>query len=88
MNMKSTSPQMTSVQNCLTAFEMMDPLHTTGSVSSGRRKLTLMRLIPVFDLTGRIPIPFPTAFSCIPKALPIEGPVMSASRIAAWYSCL
>ena len=42
-----------------------------------------MSLTPVAVSTGIIPRPVPTALSVIPKILGIDGPVMSASSIAA-----
>ena len=40
--------------------------------------------IPSFDFSGRIPNSQPFAFCVKPKALGIEGPVMSASSRAVW----
>jgi hypothetical protein len=82
MNIKSTSPQITSVQNCFTVLPIIGPLHTTGSVSFFKSKLTDMISIPVLVLTGNKPSSLLAAFPLIPNAFGIEGPVTSASRIA------
>lgn len=55
---------------------------TTGEVSSGRSSLMLMVSMPVFVLTGNRPSSLPMAFSWMPKHFGIDGPVMSASRMA------
>ena len=41
-----------------------------------------MMSMPVSVRTGRMPSSLPTAFLVIPNDLGIDGPVMSASRIA------
>ena len=44
-------------------------------------------LIPVEVVTGIMPLSSPEARSFKPKAWGIEGPVISASRIAVLYPC-
>ena len=55
MNMMSQSPQITSVQNCLTVPAMMGPRHTTGSVSFSSSRLSDMAFMPVLVSTGKMP---------------------------------
>ena len=83
MNMTSTSFQMTSVQNCLTVPAMIGPRQTTGSVSFSSSRLIDIMSTPSFEVTGKMPMSLPVAFSCTPNAFGIDGPVISASRIAA-----
>ena len=59
--MKSTLPQTTSLQNCLTVPAMTGPRHTTGSVSFSVRKLRLMTSTPPLETTGSMPRSLPTA---------------------------
>ncbi len=82
INIKSTSVQITSVQNCLTVLAIIGPLQTTGSESFSKSKLTDIISIPVLLLIGNSPNSLALAFSLIPKAFGIEGPVISASRMA------
>ena len=44
-----------------------------------------MTSIPPRDFTGISPISLAYAFSWMPKALGMEGPVISASMTAEWY---
>ncbi|MPN54092.1 hypothetical protein SDC9_201761 [bioreactor metagenome] len=81
-NMKSTSPQTTSVQKLLTMPAMTGPRQTTGSVSLSSSRLIDMISVPPRVKRGSISSLFPTAFSVTPKEWGIEGPVISASRIA------
>ena len=74
--------QQTSVQNCLTAPPMTGPRQMTGSVSFGRSRLMDMTLTPSGVSAGSIPSSLPTICSCRPKALGMDGPVTSASRMA------
>ncbi len=74
---------MTSDQNCLTVFAMIGPRQTTGEHSSSNRRFTDMMSIPVFVRIGSSPCSEATACSCMPKALGMDGPVISASRMAA-----
>jgi hypothetical protein len=60
------------------------PRQTTGSVSFSIRRLRLISLTPVLVSTGRIPSSLPMARSWMPKALGMEGPVISASSTAAF----
>src|SRR5574344_977582 len=55
MTITSTSPQMTSVQNCLTIPAMTGPLQRTGEEVSSRRRFTLTVSITVVVFTGMIP---------------------------------
>ena len=79
---------MTSVQNCFTAPAMTGPLQTTGAASSSMRRFNDMTLIPFLVSTGKIPSSLPFAFCLRPKAFGIEGPVISASRIATFLPFL
>ena len=54
----------------------------TGSVSFSRSRFTLIIFTPVRLSTGRMPSSVPMAFSWIPNIFGMEGPVISASRIA------
>src|SRR5690554_2655812 len=67
---------------------MIGPLHTTGSVSFSNNKLVDIMSIPVPVLLGNKPSSVPLALPVIPNALGIEGPVISASRTAAWWPFL
>ena len=88
MNMKSTSPQITSVQNCFTVLPRIGPLQITGSVSFSRRRLIDIISIPVLLFKGYKPNSLPVALSFMPNAFGIEGPVTSASSIATLYPIL
>ena len=81
MNSTSLSPQITSVQNWPTAPAMTGPRQTTGSESLSRSRFRLITSMPVLVLTGRMPASVPMAFSLMPNALGMDGPVMSASRM-------
>ena len=81
-NIKSTSPYTTSVQNCFTTPASTGPLQTTGSVSSSKSKFTLITGMPVLLTAGIRKLSSPVAFSFMPNALGMLGPVMSASIIA------
>ena len=81
-NMRSMSFQMVSFQNCLTVPAITGPRQTTGSVSLSMSRLTDITSMPVVEEGGISPISLPVTLSLMPKALGIEGPVMSASRIA------
>ena len=83
MNSTSLSPQITSVQNWPTAPAMTGPRQTTGSESLSRSRFKLITSMPVLVLTGRMPVSVPMAFSLMPNALGMDGPVMSASRMPA-----
>ena len=85
-NIQSTSPQSTSSQNCLTALAMTGPLQITGSVSFSTRRFNDISLMPDFVTGGYITVPASSqvAFSCTPKDFGIDGPVISASRIAVF----
>ena len=83
MNMQSTSSHSTSVQNCLTVPAMTGPRHTTGEVSSGSSRLTDITGMPVRVTTGKIIGAVPLARSVSPNILGMDGPVTSASRMAA-----
>ncbi|MPN47956.1 hypothetical protein SDC9_195560 [bioreactor metagenome] len=77
-----------SLQNCLTVSAITGPLQTTGSVSFSRSRLTDIMSIPVLLLTGIIYVSFPVALFLRPKALGIEGPVISASSMAVRWPLL
>ena len=64
---------------------MTGPRQTTGSVSLSSSRLMLISSIPVLVGTGIMPRSSPMARSWTPKALGMEGPVMSASRIPAFF---
>ena len=68
----------------LTVPAMTGPLHTTGSVSLSRRRLTEIIWIPVLVTAGMIYCSVPCAFSFTPNALGIDGPVISASSMAVF----
>ena len=85
MNIKSTSSQTTSVQNCFTAPAITGPRQITGAPSSSSSKFSDIILIPVFDTPGKIPSSLPCALSLIPNIFGIDGPVTSASIIAVLY---
>ena len=80
-NMKSISSQMTSVQNCFTVPAMTGPRQTTGSVSLESSRFRETILMPVTLRAGMMPSSLPISCSCTPKALGMDGPVMSASRM-------
>ena len=83
--MKSTSPQITSVQNCLTVPEIRLPRHTTGSVSFSSSRFRLIIFTPVRLSAGIIPSSQPIALSRTPNIFGMDGPVISASRIAVFF---
>ncbi len=85
---QSTSPQITSVQNCLTAPPRIGPRQRTGAVSSSSRRLIDMIWTPPPLSAGTMPVSRASRHSLTPNALGIEGPVMSASRIAALLPAL
>jgi len=60
---------------------MTGPRQMTGSVSSSSRRLMDMTSMPVELTQGRRAFSEPTAFSRIPNAFGMEGPVMSASKM-------
>ena len=82
-NMKSTSCHSTSVQNWVTAPAMTGPRQTTGAVSSSRIRFMLIICTPLWLTTGSRYSSVPKACWVTPKAVGIEGPVMSASSTAA-----
>ena len=84
-NMKSTSPQRTSVQNCFTVPAISAPRQITGSVSFSSSRFTLISFTPVRLSTGKIPSSVPIAFSRIPKIFGMDGPVISASSTAVLW---
>ena len=61
---------------------MTGPRQMTGSVSLGSSRLMDMTLMPSGVTAGSIPSSLPTICSCRPKAFGMDGPVMSASRMA------
>ena len=75
---------MTSCQNCFTVPAITGPLHITGSVVFSRSRFTDIVCMPVLLVTGKIPLSSPIARSVMPKALGIDGPVISASSTAVW----
>ena len=83
-NMKSTSFQMTSCQNCFTAPAITGPRHTTGSVSFSSSRFTLITSMPVLVRTGMMPCSVAAARPCRPNSLGMDGPVTSASSTAVW----
>ena len=72
---------MTSVQNCFTAPAMTGPRHSTGSVSLSRRRLMDITWMPDWVSAGYRPDWSAPWHSDTPKALGMEGPVISASRM-------
>lgn len=84
MNIYSMSVQITSLQNCLTVPAIIGPRQTTGSVSLFKRRLVEMISIPLVVCIGSRPISVALAFPCSPKALGIDGPVISASKTAVF----
>ena len=62
-NIKSTSLQMTSVQNCLTVPAMTGPRQTTGSPGSSSSRLMDITCTPSRVSAGRMPSSQPSAFS-------------------------
>ena len=74
---------MTSVQNWSTVPAMTGPRQITGAVSSSRSTFIDITSMPVLLFTGRMPSSVPVAFSVMPNIFGTDGPVMSASRIAA-----
>ncbi len=81
-NIKSTSPHLTSVQNCFSTFESIEPRHTTGLSGVSSNKFMLIALIPVFVTAGIILSPSLSIPLFKPKILGIDAPVMSPSIIA------
>jgi len=81
-NMKSTSSHTTSDQNCCTAPATTGPRHTTGSVSFSSSRLMDMISMPSSLTAGYRASSVEPMGSVTPKALGMDGPVMSASRIA------
>ena len=64
---------------------MIGPRQMTGSVSSSSKRFIDITSMPVLVIAGRIPISVPIALSVIPNIRGMEGPVISASRIAVLY---
>ena len=87
MNIMSTGPQITSVQNCFTAPASTGPRHTTGSVSFSVRRFNDMASIPVLLKTGYMPASSAVARVRRPNALGMDGPVISASNTAVLSPC-
>ena len=83
-NITSTSPQTTSLQNCLTAPAITGPRQTTGSFGLSTSRFSDMTPMPLWLRQGNIPSPSEVARSAIPNATGIDGPVISASRIAVF----
>ena len=82
-NITSTSPQTTSLQNCFTAPAITGPRQTTGDLGSSTSRLSDITPIPHWVRQGRMPpSPSATARSARPKAVGMDGPVTSASRMA------
>ena len=81
-NMKSTSPHFTSDQNCLTVPPRIGPRQTTGSVSLGSSRFRDTSSMPVALTAGIRPSSSLDNWPWTPKALGIDGPVISASNIA------
>ena len=87
MTITSTSPQITSVQNCFTIPAITGPLQSTGEVTSSKSRFTLTASIPVVVFMGIIPPSGAASQSPLsPKAFGIEGPVTSASITATLSS--
>src|SRR5699024_2244108 len=84
-NMKSTSDQMTSVQNCFTVPAMTGPRHTTGSPGSSSSRFMDIICTPDLLIAGSIPSAQPSARPSIPNILGTDGPVRSASSTAVRY---
>ena len=82
---QSTSPQHTSVQNCLTVPAIRLPRQITGSVSCSSSRLMDMTFTPFLASCGRMPSSLPTALSWMPRMRGILGPVMSASSTPAIF---
>ena len=81
MNSTSLSPQITSVQNWVTAPAMIGPRQATGSLSFGKSRFRLITSMPVVVRTGKMPVSLPSAFCFRPNSRGMDGPVMSASRM-------
>ena len=64
---------------------MTGPRQMTGSVSCSSSRFTLISWMPVPVMTGRMASSVATARPWIPKALGMEGPVMSASSTATLW---
>ena len=79
MNMKSTSPQITSVQNCFTVLPRIGPLQITGSVSFSRRRLIDIISIPVLLFKGYKPSSLPVALG-LPEHLSNSNVYMTVVR--------
>ena len=73
---------MTSVQNCFTVPAMTGPRHTTGSVSFSNKRFSETSFTPVLLSAGMMPSSVPESCWQTPKARGMEGPVMSASKMA------
>ena len=63
---------------------MTGPRQITGSVSFADSRLRDISLIPPAEIAGSIPASEPVALWWTPKAVGIEGPVISASRTATF----
>ena len=50
----------------------------------GSSRLVLITWMPVLDTMGYSPASLPMAWPWMPKALGMEGPVTSASRMPTW----
>ena len=64
------------------------PRQTTGSVVSSKSALMEITLMPVLETTGVISSSVPVALLLMPNACGIDGPVISASKIATLYPSL
>ena len=78
------SPQMTSCQNWVTTPAITGPRQITGSVSLAESRFKDMSLMPLAVTAGSMPASEPVARWWIPKAVGIDGPVISASRTATF----
>ena len=83
MNMQSTSPQLTSDQNCWSTSVITGLLQMTGWFSSCIMRFMDMILIPVAVTAGRSPFSSAARSAGVtPNIFGMLGPVISASRIA------